>query len=89
MFVHVKMSLCTGGGGGGLNTSVVHIHDQRNIKNGLFLRLNAILENRNYGTKFTYFLERVPFEFHYGHLGVIFKLLYFTLHVPQKILFRG
>ena len=44
-----------------MNTSVVHMHDQRNEKNGLFLRLNVILENWGKGSKCAYFQEKGSF----------------------------
>ena len=65
----------TRNGGGALAYSVVHVRDQRNEKKGCFLRLNAILENRNYGSKCDYFQEKGLF---------IRKLRSYISNVPKK-----
>ena len=44
--------------GGHSNNSVIHMRDQRNMKKGLFLRLNAIRGNRIYGLKMRPFLRK-------------------------------
>ena len=72
-------------GGGHQNNSVVHMHDQRNAKKGLFFRLNAIRANQ---VKMCLFLrKRVLLDSIKGCLGVIFSNS--TKHVLQKSLFRG
>ena len=70
-------------GEGHSNNSVVHMHDQRNEKKGLFLRLNMILGNR--GQNVPIFKKQGPFWILLGALRGIFQMFQKQLCLGGKI----
>ena len=63
------------------NTSVVHMHDQRNAEKMVVFKLNAILENRGKLLKCAYFQEKESsLDSIRRHIGTFFFFLTPILH---------